>query len=191
MKYLTIFSFLLLSFRISVYAQSEFYKPFEVDAGLVIAFPISDNLQIGAGGYLEPKYNIHDNVALGFKLEFVAIASDALIGLNGDLVDINVSGITSFLITGDYYFTTSLIRPFIGAGTGIYFLGDVEYQNNIISTDPIGTRFGIAPRIGLVAGHFRLSTEFNYIPGLSGLKSRDYVGLKLGFEIGGGKIKTQ
>lgn len=170
------------------YSQSINYKPFEVDAGILIAFPVSDDLKFGAGGYLEPKYNIHDNVALGFKMELAAITSKALMEINGDLVEINISGITSFMITGDYYFTNDLIRPLAGIATGIYLLGDINYQNDIVSGEKIGTRFGIAPRVGVVAGHFRISAEYNYIPGLSGLKSRDYLGLKLGFEIGGGKI---
>lgn len=175
-------------FSLSAFAQSKMYKPFEVDLGLSIAFPLNEDLKIGAGGYIEPKYNVHDQVAIGAKMEMVLIASDALVTINGDVVEVNVSGVTSFLGTADYYLTTTTLRPFIGVGAGVYIIGDVQYENDAVSSEHIGSRFGIAPRIGIVAGHFRIGVEYNIIPGLTASRSRDYIGLKLGFEIGGGKL---
>lgn len=183
---LLVIAFFILSF--SGYSQSTLYKPFEVDLGIVLAFPTNDDLKIGFGGYIEPKYNIHDNIALGAKLEFVAIASRVLAEIDGDMVDISVAGVRSLIATGDYYFTTEVFRPFIGIGGGIFILGDINYENDVLSSEHIGNHFGFVPRAGIVAGHFRLAVEYNIIPGLENLKKRDYVGVKLGFEIGGGKI---
>lgn len=185
-KILLVVSFFVLS--ITGFSQSILYKPFEVDLGIVVAFPTNDDLKIGFGGYIEPKYNIHDNIALGAKLEFVAIASRVLAEIDGDMVDVSVSGVTSLVATGDYYFTTDIFRPFVGIGGGLFILGDINYENDQLTSDHIGNRFGFVPRAGIVAGHFRLALEYNIIPGLEDLKKRDYVGVKLGFEIGGGKF---
>lgn len=179
---------LILLYVCKAEAQSAQYKPFEVDLGIVIAFPVNNDLKLGIGAYIEPKYNIHDNVALGLKAEFVAIYSKVAAEINGEEIDINVSGITSIVATSDYYFTTDVLRPFVGVGAGVYLLGDIKYEDNVLSKEHIGSRFGFMPRVGVVAGHFRLALEYNVIAGLTDLNERSYFGLKLGFEIGGGKI---
>ncbi|HLN72372.1 MAG TPA: OmpW family outer membrane protein [Prolixibacteraceae bacterium] len=179
--------FVVLFFlSIASYAQSTLYKPFEVDLGLVFAFPTNNDLKLGAGAYIEPKYNVTDNISVGFKSEVVIISSREIL-IDGDVVEVSATGVTSFLLTGDYYFTTTTIRPFVGLGTGVYILGDIDYVSDAISTAHLGNRFGLAPRAGVVAGHFRLGLEYNIIPGVEKIKSKDYVGLKIGFEIGGGK----
>lgn len=187
MKTLLLFG-LLCGLSLSLFGQSTQYKPFKVDLGLLVAFPLNDDLKIGGGGYIEPKYNIDDQFAGGLRIESVIIANNVLAEINGDMIDFNVSGITSFLLTGDYYFTTSPIRPFAGLGAGIFICGEVDYVNDVVSSYLLGTRFGIAPRIGVLAGHFRLGLEYNMIPGLPTVHSRDYLSLKIGFEIGGGKL---
>ncbi len=71
-------------------------------------------------------------------------------------------------------------------------MGSVEFSSMDANTDmePIeyGSKFGFAPRAGLLLGHFRLGLEYNVITGVdSDLDSRNYMSIKVGFEIGGGK----
>ncbi|HLN54090.1 MAG TPA: hypothetical protein VK212_10310 [Lentimicrobium sp.] len=168
-------------------AQSKLYKAAEADIGLIVAFPTNPDLNIGFGGYFEPRYNVADRVSAGVRFEVVAIASNEGAIINGDVVEINVSGVTSFLLTGDYYFTDTYIRPFAGAGVGLFILGDVDYVSEQVVTDRLGTRFGYVPRIGIEASHLRLTAEYNIITGLTEINSRDYIGLKLAITIGGGR----
>lgn len=180
-------STLLIS--LSVSAQSTLYKPFKVDAGLILAFPTTNDYELGAGIYVEPKYNVTDQFTMGFRGEFVGLASNTLLEIDGDIVEVNVSGISSFLLTADYYLTTSIARPFIGVGGGAYILGDVEYTDDEVNSVHVGTRLGFAPRVGVVLGHFRVALEYNVIPSKEDIESRNYLGMKVGFEIGGGKNK--
>lgn len=183
--------FLLFVFTLlvcfSASAQSTLYKPFKVDAGLLLAFPTTNDYELGVGIYVEPKYNVTDQFAMGFKGEFVGLASNTLLELDGDLVEVNVSGVASFLLTADYYLTNTIARPFVGIGAGAYILGDVDYADDEIYSVNLGTRLGFAPRVGVVLGHFRVALEYNVIPSKEDLESRSYLGMKVGFEIGGGK----
>nr|WP_321406470.1 hypothetical protein [uncultured Carboxylicivirga sp.] len=167
-------------------AQSENYKAFKVDVGALYGLP-SDGFTAGIGFYLEPKYNITDNIALGFKMEWAVLGVDEQDGLSA-----SISALGTYQVTGDYYFTTNKVRPFVGLGTGIYSMGSVDYTYDVMSeagtlTADYGSKFGFAPRAGLLLGHFRVGLEYNIITGLADLDSRNYMSLKLGFEIGGGK----
>lgn len=182
-----LFTILVIILSSQAFSQSKLYKPGEVDLGLIVAFPTNEDLNIGFGGYLEPRYNLSDRISAGVRFEAVAIASDEGAIVNGDVVEINVSGVTSFLFTGDYYFTDTYVRPFAGVGLGIFILGDVEYVTEDVVTDHLGTRFGYAPRIGIEVGHLRLTAEYNLITGMTKINSRDYIGLKMAITIGGGR----
>lgn len=165
----------------SAFSQSENYKPFKVDAGFLYAIPGGDGVKSGAGFYLEPKYNINDNIALGLKLEV------AVMGASDDLgTDVSITALKTYQLTGDYYFNQNRVRPFAGLGVGMYSLGSVEVGG--VEVADFGTKFGFAPRVGLLIGHFRAGLEYNVITGIeSGMESRNYISMKIGFEIGGGK----
>lgn len=167
----------------SVSAQEE-YKAFKVDVGGLIALPAGDALESGAGFYIEPKYNLTDNIALGFKMEWTMLGGASF---SGDKVDVSATG--TYQLTGDYYFSENKIRPFVGLGIGVTQLGSYEFSGSLadIAAD-FGSKFGITPRAGVLLGHLRLAVAYNVITGVdSDLDSRNFWALKLGFEIGGGK----
>ncbi|WP_165921901.1 outer membrane beta-barrel protein [Natronoflexus pectinivorans] len=179
----------------SAFSQSELYKPFKVDVGFLYASPMGgDDVSGGIGFYIEPKYNYTDNIALGLKLEWAILGSSDVEGM-----DVSVSGIGTYQLTGDYYFNTNRVRPFAGLGVGLYSLGSVDFKADVNDPNDIwgdelgmsldyGTKFGFAPRVGVVLGSFRVGMEYNVITGIdSALESRNYLSFKFGFEIGGGK----
>jgi len=123
----------------------------------------------------------------------------ALMGASDELgSDVSVSTLGTYQLTGDYYFNTNKIRPFAGLGLGIYNLGTVEFTadpnesgDGVTINDgtiDYGTKFGFAPRVGLLMGHFRIALEYNAIMGVEDfLESKNYLSFKIGVEIGGGK----
>ncbi len=172
----------------SANAQSENYKAFKVDVGALYGIPSGDGYTGGVGFYIEPKYNLNDNIALGLKMEWAIMGADDVEGM-----EVSISAIGSYQATADYYFGDSKVRPFVGLGAGIYSMGTAEVsavgavEDDMMSVD-YGSKFGFAPRVGVLMGHFRLGLEYNVITGIdSGLESKNYLALKVGFEIGGGK----
>jgi len=189
MKKLLLLVAVLVAGIASANAQSENYKAFKVDVGALYAIPGGDGVKSGAGFYIEPKYNLTDNIALGLKMEWAVMGAEEQEGMSVD-----ISALGSYQITGDYYFGDSKVRPFVGLGAGIYSMGTAEFNavemaaNNDMGTIDYGSKFGFAPRAGLLLGHFRLGMEYNIITGIdSALESRNYLSFKVGFEIGGGK----
>ncbi len=172
----------------SAFSQASDYKAFKVDVGFLYAIPGGDGVKAGAGFYLEPKYNITNSIALGLKYEIAAMAASDDAGMSA-----SVSAVNTFQLTGDYYFNENKVRPFAGLGIGMFNLGSVEYDvidaamGNVPDLE-LGTKFGFTPRVGLLLGHFRAALEYNVITGLEeSIDSKNYLSLKLGFEIGGGR----
>jgi len=174
-----------IAFFSSLFAQRAEYKAFKVDVGGLYAIPSGDGVKAGAGFYFEPKYNITDNIAAGLRMEW------AMMGASDDLGDdVSISSLGSYLLTGDYYFNTKKVRPFAGLGVGLYSLGSIEFDDEVGEGEiDMGNKFGFAPRIGLLLGHFRLGLEYNVITGVDSdvFDSKNYLSFKFGFEIGGGK----
>lgn len=116
-----------------------------------------------------------DNFALGFRGQF-AFAYDN-----------NVY--TSVCITSDYYLSRpeNGVRVFAGGGLGIFNElsttgnGDYFFKNffNLNSGN-----FGFFPRIGIQAGRFRLSGEYDFTGGVN-----NYTAINLGFFFGDGSKK--
>ena len=165
-------------------AQSTIFKPFKVDVGIVAAVSTDDEAGSGGGFYIEPKYNVNDRINVGLRLESAFLGSGS-IRVGGTSVDIESASVAPILLTGDYYFHTERVRPYVGLGMGMY-----RRQERSISTD-IGsvalglesqTNFGVAPRVGLNAGHFKLAVIYNF----TGNHIADYLGINVGMEIGGG-----
>lgn len=179
MKKILLSAIIVIAIGTGAFAQSETYKAFKVDLGFLYGIPLgSDVYSAGAGFYIEPKYNLTDNIAAGLRLEWAILGSADALGENA-----NISALGSYLITGDYYLNTNTIRPYVGAGLGIYNVGKVEVSDSELSADG-GSKFGFAPRIGLLLGHLRTGLEYNLVTGIEGA---NYLSWKFGFEIGGGK----
>lgn len=185
-----ILSLLVIMFAMNVsFAQSQEFKNFRVDAGLLYAMPGGDALDAGVGYYLNPKFYITDNILLGAKVEGAVMGS-------ADEDSFDVSAVVSYAATFDYYFNTNSFRPFVGADAGIYALGSVEYDSmdlggtNTLEMDDfdLGSKFGLAPKVGFSYGHFDLALQYNLIFGQEkDYDEYNYMSIKVGFHFGGGK----
>jgi outer membrane protein X len=160
----------------------------------------------GGGGLvsLEPKFNIKDNMNVGLRLGGAAVVRDLVINSNDEFTA-KVAGISSFVGTYDYYFhkSGSSFAPYIGGGVGYYSLANVELDDTAInegsSTElnpAVSGVFGGLVRGGFEWAGFRMGLEYNFLPesdieDVNGTKvgtaKNAYVGIHIGFFVGGGK----
>ncbi|MDB5241636.1 MAG: hypothetical protein JWP57_2261, partial [Spirosoma sp.] len=100
-----------------------------------------------------------------------------------------------------YLFGTNNVRPFVGLGLGLYDIGasgtvaittGQTPQNVTFVRD---TKFGGMIRGGIKAGHFVAALEFNAAPTgnaivgpLAVSHENAYLGIKVGADIGGGRL---
>ena len=172
------------------FANAQTFKPFRADAMLGYAIPGGTGSKGGVIAAFEPHYAVNDNISLGLRFE-AAITARAAIDKNGNSVSGSVKASGSYLVTGDYYFNTSNFRPFIGLGAGMFSLAAVDVavdSSNTSQSVAAGTKFGFTPRVGFDLGHFRMAVEYN-IAGKTGTINNNYLGIKMGFFIGGGRFK--
>ena len=182
--------FLLLIATGSVTNAQEF-KKFKVGLGVGYASTGSEGAMGGLLFYLEPAYRISDAISLGLRLEGALV----LRGFSQSVstFELDAAVIRSYTINGQYYFSNNTFRPYAGFGLGIFSLTAIK------STDPNGTtavvgtaesKFGVYPRVGFDLGHFNMSVDYNIIPkteAFGGNFKNSYLGIRLGFSIGGGK----
>jgi outer membrane protein W len=166
-------------------AQSTEYKPFRVDFGMGYAIPGGGKgAKAGLLFSLEPKFAVTDNITTGVRFEGAILGRATT---NADVVQVSASG--SYLLTGDYYFTTNAFRPFAGAGIGLYHTAAAVVDVNS-NTDPNvfaeGNKFGGMLRGGFDYGHFRMALEYNMVSKTASY-SNSYLGIKLNFFLGGGR----
>lgn len=156
----------------------------------------------GGGGVLlslEPKYNIKDNMNVGLRIGVAAIVRD--INDSGATTSAEVAANGSYVATYDYYFNSAgkSFVPYIGAGAGYYSIANVEVDdtnnNNDFTVDATGKMGGLI-RGGFEWGKFRMGLEYNLVPESTlqdingnnqGTVANSYVGIHLGFYVGGGK----
>jgi outer membrane protein W len=196
MKKIVLSIFLLATVAIAN-AQYEF-KPFKVDVSLGYAIPGGEGAKGGVLFVVEPKYAVIPSVSLGLRIE-TAIMARGRTDATGTNTEIDVKAAGSYLVTGDYYFTSSTVRPFAGLGLGIYSLAAASTEDDGASVSA-GSKFGQMVRAGAEFGHFRVGMEYNIVPkttmeyiNSTGTKTttsmkNGYIGIKVGFCIGGGKI---
>ncbi len=191
------FLFTILTFitALSVTAQDKFemvknYKPFKVDLGMGYARPEGNGSKAGVLLYIEPKYNLLNKLSVGLKTEATAMAR-GYVGIDGSAINGEAGLSLSFLATGDYYFTNHLVRPFIGGGAGIYNLVGVNatLAGGGSVQIPAVTKFGGMARAGIEIWHIRAGVEYNFI-GKTNAISNNYLGLKIGIVLGGGKYNN-
>jgi hypothetical protein len=165
--------------------------------GLDFGFVPSD----GGGGAmfsLEPKYNIQDNMNIGLRIGVAAIIRD--LNTDGSSSSAKVSANGSYVGTYDYYFhkSGSSFAPYLGAGVGYYSLANVEFDDTASETinPEVTGEMGALLRGGFEWGKFRMGVEYNLVPDSDlensngdkvGTASNTYVGIHLGFYLGGGK----
>jgi len=174
------------------------FKPFKVGIGIGYAVPGAGE---GAGGgflgYVEPAYRATDQVQVGLRLEG-AFMVRGVEGVNDRDVSGDASSVASYTLNSQYYFNNQNVRPFVGAGIGLFSLAATEFNTaaNDPRADEVGaqTRFGFYPRIGLDAGHFTLTLDYNFIPPTDipdgGEVRNNYLGIRAGINIGGGSTSA-
>ncbi|MFE3846837.1 hypothetical protein ACFX5D_02505 [Flavobacterium sp. LB3P45] len=176
------------------YSQKEGGFRVGLDFGFVPA-------QGGAGVLfsIEPKYNIKDNMNVGLRIGAAGIVRD--INDSGTSTSATVSANSSYVATYDYYFNKlgKSFVPYIGGGAGFYTVGNVQFDDinssNNVTLDAT-SNFGGLVRGGFEWGKFRMGVEYNLVPESTlhdmdgnnrGTVSNTYLGIHLGFYVGGGK----
>ncbi len=194
---------LILLIASGAYAQydqelSRIYKPFRVGVGIGYAVPGAGE---GAGGgflmYLEPGYRVTDQVLVGLRLEGAFMVRGVQGVSNRDVAG-DASSVASYSLNAQYYFNNDPIRPFIGAGFGLFSMTAVKFNTatGAPAADEVGaeTRFGFYPRIGIDVGHFTLSVDYNVVPPTDvpdgGEVKNNFLGIRVGASIGGGRTKA-
>lgn len=183
----------------SAMAQSKTdLKPFKVDVSAGYAIPGGTGAKGGVLFAIEPKYAVISNLSLGLRMEAAVIARFSGYNDEGTVNSASVKAAGSYLATGDYYFSDNYsLRPFAGAGAGIFSLASAEFDSDQGAISG-GTKFGGMIRTGIEMKHFRLGVEYNIVPKttFTGFDSdgneakltskNGYLGIKLGVCIGGG-----
>ena len=176
-------------------ANAQDFKPVKVGLGLGYASPAGEGSKVGVLIYLEPAYRIKDEILVGLRIE------SALMGRSVDGVDsdVSISANGSYSLFGQYYFSNSNFRPFAGLGFGLFSLGSVELGSDSGEVSG-GSKIGAFPRVGFNLGGFNFSIDYNLIPstesvlfdennplGTESEVKNNYLGVRLGFSLGGGK----
>ena len=159
--------------------QTATYKAFKVDFDLGYAIPSNGSgTKAGATFTIEPHYRLSDAFAIGFRFEGAGLGYEYNDGTNNK---VKVSLLTSYCLSGDYYLTKSSFRAFVGGGAGLFTqkaIVGISGENASTSA----SNFGVFPRIGFEAGHFRMSAAYD----IAG-NNANYLAVTLGFFLGGGK----
>ncbi|WP_461116325.1 outer membrane beta-barrel protein [Spirosoma jeollabukense] len=184
---------------VAMSATAQEYKPFKVNVSIGYAKPFNAGVSGGFLAAVEPKYGLSDRFDLGLRLELASVARG--IQQNGNTTTGDVGTYVSYLVTGTYLFGTGGVRPFLGAGVGVYTIGAAgtvvissngqANQNITLVSD---TKFGGMIRAGIKAGHFVAAVEYNAVPtsknntsSLEVTSENAYLGIKVGVDIGGGR----
>jgi outer membrane protein W len=171
---------------IAVNAQSTAFKTFKVDLATGYAIPGGSGAKGGVLFAVEPKYAVNDNITVGLRME-AAIMARATVDATGNLQEADVKASGSYLLTADYYLNTNKFRPFAGVGVGLYSTAGAKVDNSGTTGEvSSGNKFGGLPRVGFELGHFRMALEYNVV-GKTGTINNNYMGIKLGFFVGGGR----
>ena len=193
----------VLIFGVTFTANAQEKGKFRVGLDLGYAAPMA-----GGGGmlfYLEPKYNIQDNMNIGLRIGGAAMVRDLVIYSNSDDASAKLAINGSYVLTYDYYFKTpgSNFAPFVGAGLGWMNFASIEVDTTVDPED-YGTLSGnsaFAPviRAGFESSKFRLSLDYNIVPKselintqgtVIGETGNAYLGIAVGFYVGGGKWRN-
>ncbi len=140
-----------------------------------------DFYDFGAGGYIEPKYSVTDNLEVGGHLAFMGFAGGSFSG-GGTSVSVSAAKVVPILAIAQYYFGTG-VKVYGGLGIGPYI---VDFGNVSASTSSGGgsvdagsdTKFGFSPKVGINLGGFDLGVAYHIVSDLN------FIGFNLGFHIG-------
>lgn len=172
-------------------AQSDTFKNFRFDFGVLYAVPGADALDAGGGFYLNPKFHLNDNILVGLKYEGAVLGSS-----DSEMYNVSISMLSSMSMSFDYYFNSNAFRPYVGVSAGTYSLGSVSTSGTVgsssdysVSVD-LGSKLGFAPKCGFTYKHFDMGLQYNMILGSDDfieVSDFNYLAIKLGFHFGGGR----
>ena len=200
----TLFTTVLLFSILFLHAQNydRVFNPWKVELSLGGAIPKGEGSKGGVLFVVEPKYAVNDQFWVGLRIE-TAVMARSLQYTDGSssYTYSKVSASGSYVATGDFYFTTSPFRPFIGAGGGIYHLASAEIDDSYYGDIPVVSSYkpGAMLRAGFEAGIFRMGVEYNFIgntrttytdPGgqYTTVSQNSYLGVKIGVVLGGKRL---
>lgn len=190
----------LFACAVSVNAQSSdrIFKPFKWNIATGYAIPAGEGTKGGLIFSMEPKYAVLEQVAVGLRMQGAVMANVTVDPNTGEEYSGEVKANSSYVLTGDYYFTNNKFRPFAGVGTGIFSTAAASFSSTTDNEDAkVGAKkkFGGLLRGGFEFGHFRGELEYNLIGATEMISPTDgstqkvkngYLGIKIGFNIGGG-----
>lgn len=183
-------------------ATAQEKNKFRIGMDLGYIKPIEGNG--GASFAIEPKFNITDNMNVGLRVG-TALMARSVTDAGGNKVNAKLTGNVNFALTYDYYIKSagSSFAPYIGVGVGNYrisaanvTIGDNSTLNTTAKDIALNSesKFGALGRIGFEVGKVRLGAEYNFVPkSVQNINKQDfkyqnsYVGVTLGFYLGGGK----
>jgi hypothetical protein len=184
-----------LCMLLALSATAQEFKPFKVNVSIGFAKPLGSGASGGVLFAVEPKYGLSDNFDIGLRIESALVARSIVSNGSGYSGDVNAYG--SYLITGNYLFGTGGVRPFLGIGAGLFKTassGNITVVNGQSSQQVSlagETKVGGMIRGGIKAGHFVASVEYNAVASTITTNSIEgqnaYLGIKVGFDIGGGR----
>ncbi len=146
-------------------AQAQNYEPIRVDSGLTGTY-VGGSGRGGFGAVVEPKFLVHDQIAVGARLE-AAVMFGGNIGSDGD-TKMDMGAAAAVLAKGEYYFTTSNVRPFVGLCLGMFDLASQSIAAGPMTASidqKAGRYFGVTPQVGIDLGRLRLAAAYNAILG--------------------------
>lgn len=139
---------------------------------------------------------------VGLRIGAAAMIRD--LNTDGEYTTARISANGSYVGTYDYYFNNSgtSFVPYVGGGLGFYSIANVEFDDansdsdsDDVAVDATGKLGGLV-RGGFEWGKFRMGLEYNLVPKSTlqnmygaevGTISNSYLGIHLGFYVGGGK----
>lgn len=178
-------------------AAAQDFKPVKVNASIGYAKPLG----AGAGGgvlvSIEPKYGLNDQIDVGLRIEGALMGR--VVEVAGLATDTEIKFAGSYVLTGTYMLTTTDFRPYVGVGAGLFSTGGLSFSESSSNVGGEAARkLGAMGRAGFKYGHLNFGVEYNYVPSTkytinfvngtaaAAKANNSYLGVKLGFDIGGG-----
>jgi hypothetical protein len=145
------------------HAESEHYEQIRVDAGFTVS-RVAIEGRSGGGLLAEVKAMVHDNIAVGGRVDLTLLFGGVL---GQDELELGFTMAGAALVKGEYLVGTAWARPFVGLGVGGYSIGSqsIEDGPNTRVNTTVGRYFGFAPQIGVDLGPVRFAVSYNVIVG--------------------------
>jgi hypothetical protein len=161
-----------------------------------VSLPISDTQEAFGGGAqwrgvgLEGRWYTNKHLSFGFSWDwnvFHAVVQETVELENGAVTGIQNRTMNAFpvLATGQYYFGSSGIQPYVGLGIGAYNILR-NFDIGILSISSNKWQFGIAPELGLLfpmdmGYNIIFKIRYNYAMEAGDNKAVTYLGFNVGF----------